>query len=123
VAEEEIAGNWAEHGIRIDRGRARINVVEVHHDAPDFVAIEIDMTSKYIQPILAYGDPGESTEVHLWEGERGLDLDLSTEAMTVLHLPAREGDWVVVGNGGRYTIQLAMWRRPEKEDPGEWTPT
>jgi hypothetical protein len=111
VAVITIEGNWVEHGLQLDGGRARVNTIDVHHDTPEFMAIEIDMLSKYIQPVISWGNGGEKTEIILMAFENALYLDETTQLPTVLHLPVRNEQWEVVATGGRYTIQIAAWKR------------
>lgn len=103
-----------EAGLKVRSGRARINVIDVHVDEPRFLAIEIDLHSKYVEPIVAHGgDSGH--EVFLYPSDRAYCLDETSEAMTTVYLPERTAGWAVVAQGGRYTIQIAAWQRPEEE--------
>ena len=105
--------------IVIKPGRARINVLDVHIDAENFLAIEIDMRSKYVEPVVAnnyHGHDQLPSEVILLATDRTLRVDESYEEheQTTITLPPRCAGWEIVTAPGRYTIQIAAWKRPEQ---------
>ena len=100
-------------GFTVTYGKARIHVIDVIHDTPDFLVMEIDMDSKYIEPVVAWGDAdSDGSEVWFMASERALKLDESTDKETALLLPAHTAGWSVMAQGGRYTIQIVAWRDP-----------
>lgn len=104
-------------GFRLTPGRARVNVIDVLLDEPNFLVVEIDMRSKYIEPIIAFGDAdSDGSEIWFWPGDRGLHLDESTDKATMLLLPERTAGWDVIADSGRYTIRIAAWKRPEAQE-------
>lgn len=104
-------------GLSLDEGKARVNVIEILHDTPEFMVIEIDMNSKYIRPVIAFGDAdSDGSEVWLMALGGALHLDESTEKQTMLLMPERTAGWDVMADGGRYTIRIAAWKRPEPRD-------
>lgn len=92
-------------------GKARINVIETLYDEPNFFVAEIDMDSKYIRPIVAFGSE-EPSEVILMAFEGALHL-ADTDEQTCLLMPEHTADWEIMADGGRYTIRIVAWKRPE----------
>lgn len=94
----------------LEEGKARINVIETLIDEPNFFVAEIDMNSKYIEPIIAYG-ADEPSEIILMAFDRALHL-ADTEKQTFLLMPEHTADWSIMADGGRYTIRIVAWKRP-----------
>lgn len=104
-------------GLSLDEGKARVNVIQILHDTPEFMVVEIDMISKYTQPVVAWGDAdSDGSEVWLWTDSHSLHLDETADKDTMILLPERTAGWDVIADGGRYTIRIVAWRRPEVPD-------
>jgi hypothetical protein len=106
-------------GLSLDPGKARVNVINILHDTPEFMVIEIDMNSKYVWPAVAFGDTDNgASEIWFMTDAHSLHLDESTEKQTMLLMPERTAGWDVMADAGRYTIRIAAWRRPPEPDDG-----
>lgn len=96
-------------GITITPGRARIASIDAVMNRFEFMVLEIDMHSKYIEPWLSFNFDKEGAIVlFLGTHDGSLHLDESATNSTCLNFENMTG-WQVMCDSGRYTVRFVAW--------------
>ena len=106
-------------GFILKPGKARVSSIEVLIDEDNFLVVELDMSSKYVEPMMT----SESDLFLEHEGpekallmfvDRSLRPDPNATTETELVLPAKTSGWRSQAEGGRYTITIVAWKDPRR---------
>jgi hypothetical protein len=113
-----LASRVRDRDIAVSNGTFVINDVDVVRSTGNLLVLECDCRSKYPDSFAYSG-----TEVLVFPGEHTLHPDETSSEATVIRLPRRCEDWVVVATGARYTIRIVAYSHSRRFRRRAWQRT
>jgi hypothetical protein len=114
----------ASNKILVEQGMIVVNDVAIQEERDGFMVLEADMHSKYAEVGAIGGWDVDGTgvpAVFLTATEHTLKTNTSSDAMTMITLPARCKGWEVFAQTARYTVRIIAWRAdPDREPDVIW---
>lgn len=98
--------------LRVGQVETSNEQVLVLHDKPDFIVVEIDLSTKYAKPFYTWGDDNEEHfAVHIGECTIKYNPDESLGLTTFTLRKPDLTDWEFLQDVGLYTWRIAGYRR------------
>lgn len=99
--------------IRLYRGRAVVNYINVAVNEPTAKLLILDMVSKYVRQFMFWSSDNDQ-RIMLLPGNDSLYLDDETEQETEIGLSsAPNQNWAMLAEGGRYAVTLGFFLLPD----------